>query len=352
MAVARRRRRRAAADCWRRTHRRSRTAADRAALRQHYVLRVDPTYRTRLTELTARARRGEQAADRAAERHGDARAAVAAADVRPGARRLRRADRAGHAGHAAAILPFASGLPRNRLGLAQWLLSPANPLTARVFVNRYWAMAFGRGLVPDRRGLRQPGPDAEPSRTAGLAGDDVREVGMECQGAAEADRDVGDLPAVVAGRRAGARRRPRQRLAGARSVLQDADRAGARRVAGGQRPAGAPHRRAERLSVPAGRSVGVARGWREVPAVDRRGAVPSQPLHGLEARRPAAIGHRLRRLRAPHLHRHAAAHQHAAAGADPAQRPAVRRERPGARRAGDAIGDDACGPRRRMRSAG
>lgn len=56
--------------------------------------------------------------------------------------------------------PLPAGAPHNRLGLAQWLTQPNHPLTARVIVNRYWQMFFGRGLVatPENFGAQGAAP--------------------------------------------------------------------------------------------------------------------------------------------------------------------------------------------------
>ena len=43
--------------------------------------------------------------------------------------------------------PLPAGEPHNRLALAKWTVSPDNPLTARVTVNRMWYELFGTGIV-------------------------------------------------------------------------------------------------------------------------------------------------------------------------------------------------------------
>ncbi|HEY4029839.1 MAG TPA: DUF1553 domain-containing protein, partial [Caulobacteraceae bacterium] len=45
------------------------------------------------------------------------------------------------------VFPWSDKLPRDRLGLTEWLFDPKQPLTARVYVNRMWQNHFGTGIV-------------------------------------------------------------------------------------------------------------------------------------------------------------------------------------------------------------
>lgn len=53
----------------------------------------------------------------------------------------------------AVLPPMPKNAPSNRLGLAQWIVSPENPLTARVWVNRAWEKFFGYGLSKSTENL-------------------------------------------------------------------------------------------------------------------------------------------------------------------------------------------------------
>lgn len=55
--------------------------------------------------------------------------------------------------------PIKKDLPANRLGLAKWLVDPANPLIGRVTVNRWWAELMGHGIVSTQEDF---GTQSEP----------------------------------------------------------------------------------------------------------------------------------------------------------------------------------------------
>ena len=134
--------------------------AAKAAVREHYLTRVDPE--------AAKARQAAGAARRDLEDGYLARLPlimVMEEAAQPRASHvLARGDYASpdltkpvEPAPPQAIMPFPHGAPKNRLGLAQWMTDAQNPLTSRVAVNRLWMQCFGSGIVATQENFGMQG---------------------------------------------------------------------------------------------------------------------------------------------------------------------------------------------------
>jgi hypothetical protein len=76
----------------------------------------------------------------------------------------------------ASLPPLPSEAPRNRLAFTRWLVDAKNPLTARVAMNRQWAVFFGRGIVRTEGDFGYQGePPTHPELLDWLAVEFVRQ---------------------------------------------------------------------------------------------------------------------------------------------------------------------------------
>jgi hypothetical protein len=125
-----------------------RTAAHKEALLQHFLNQVDEAYQKLIGALASLEGESNAIKARGVITH----IQKEVADKMPMANIMIRGqyNKLGEEVEAvppAALHTLPEGAPKNRLGLAQWLVDKRNPLTPRVTVNRFWQEIFGQGLV-------------------------------------------------------------------------------------------------------------------------------------------------------------------------------------------------------------
>jgi hypothetical protein len=124
------------------------SAPERQALLTYFITEVDPATKGAVAEL----RKVDSDRYEIARRSAVTFVQQERSDAQPMAHVLNRGlydqpKEEVHPNVPAILPPMPQSAPRNRLGLAQWLVDPSNPLTARVTVNRFWQQLFGAGLV-------------------------------------------------------------------------------------------------------------------------------------------------------------------------------------------------------------